>query len=285
MTGTAATAEMAASGAVALSVFDVALAASLVLVAALVSLVLRLGLTSKIAVAALRTTVQLTLVGLVLQWVFALDRWYLVAALLASMVINAGIAAVRRSERRYPGIWRHGLFAVTVSAVVTTFTVTELVVGVTPWYEPRYVIPLMGMVLGNTLTGLSLSLDRITADLEGRRAEIEGWLALGATAWEAARPIVADGVRTGMIPILNAMTVAGIVSLPGMMTGQILAGAPPIEAVKYQIVVMFMIAGASGMGALLSTLLAFRRLTTARHQIARHLLRRVDGRGAARPGA
>lgn len=256
-----------------LGVGDVALAAVLVLVAGAVSMLLRLGLSGRLGTAAARTVIQLALVGLVLDWVFALDRWYLVVAVLASMVVNAGIAAVQRSERRYPGIWADGLMAVSLSAVLTTFTVTEVVVGVDPWYQPRYVIPLMGMVLGNALTGCSLCLDRLTGGLDERRGEIEGWLALGASSWEAARPVVADAIRTGMIPILNSMSVAGIVSLPGMMTGQILAGAPPLEAVKYQIVVMFMIAGATSLGALMVGLVAFRRLVTSRHQLAHHLLR------------
>ncbi len=183
------------------------------------------------------------------------------------------VAAVRRTERRYPGIYLAGLVSVTLSSVLTTAVVTEVVVGVQPWYDPRYVIPLMGMVLGNSLNGISLTLDRLTADLERRRDEVELWLSLGATAWEATRPLVVDAVRAGLVPILNAMTVAGIVSLPGMMTGQILAGAPPLQAVRYQIVVMFMIAGASSLGALLAGLLSFRRLTTRRHQLLVHLLR------------
>ncbi len=256
---------------------DLVLASTLVAVAGGVSLVLRLGLAKRIAVASVRTVVQLLLVGLVLRWVFALDQWWIIVAILISMVVNAGIAGVRRSQRRYPGIWFDALLAVTVSCVLVTFVVTEVVIGVDPWYQPRYLIPLMGMVLGNTLTGLSLCLDRIMADLDTRRGEVEGWLALGATGWEATRPIVAEAARTGMVPILNTMTVAGIVSLPGMMTGQILAGAPPMQAVKYQIVVMFMIAAAAALGALLAALLAFRRLVTPAHQLAAHRLRRIDG--------
>lgn len=261
------------TGLVQLTWVDLAVSAGLVAVAGAVSVLLRLGVTSRLGVAALRTVVQLTLVGLVLEWVFALDRWWLVLLVLASMVVNAGIAAVRRTDRRFPGVWTTGLVAVSVSGVLVTFTVTEVVIGIDPWYAPRYLIPLMGMVLGNALTGLSLCLDRIMADLDRRRDEVEVALALGASVWEASRGLVGEAVRTGMIPILNAMTVAGIVSLPGMMTGQILAGAPPFEAVKYQIVVMFMIAAAASLGALLAALLAFRRLTTARHQLAVHRLR------------
>ncbi len=265
------------SGPVALTPVGLAVSAGLVLVAGAVSLVLRLGVTRRLTVAALRTVIQLSLLGLVLEWVFSVNRWYVVLALMATMVINAGIAAVRRTDRRYPGIYRTGLISVSISGVLVTFVVTAGVVRVSPWYDPRYLIPLMGMILGNALNGISLCLDRIMADLDHRRAEVEAWLALGATAWEATRPIVAEAVRTGMIPILNSMTVAGIVSLPGMMTGQILAGAAPMTAVTYQIVVMFMIAAAASLGSLLAALVAFRHLVTRRHQLAVHRLRLVDG--------
>jgi putative ABC transport system permease protein len=261
---------------IALSSADLAIATSLVLIAGAISFAMRLGVTQRLAIAALRTVVQLALLGLVLEWVFDLRRWYLVLAVLASMILNAGIAAVRRTEHRFAGIWQSGLIAVTTSSVLTTFVVVELVIRVDPWYEPRYVIPILGMVLGNTLTGISLSFDRLMNDLDDKRDQVEGWLALGATHWEACRPFVRTAISTGLIPILNSMTVVGIVSLPGMMTGQILAGSPPGQAVKYQIVVMFMIASSSSIGAYLAAMLGFRRLVTSRHQLAHHRLRRIE---------
>jgi putative ABC transport system permease protein len=261
--------------AIAISYQGLLVSGGFIVVAGLVSFALRLGVESRLWIASVRTVVQLGLLGLVLKWVFEQREWYLVTAVLASMVINAGIAAVRRTERRFAGIWASGLVAVTMSSVLTAFVVLALVVQVRPWYEPRYAIPLLGMVLGNTLTGLSLCLDRVMADLDEKRDQVEGWLALGATRWEACRPFVGDAVRTGMIPIVNSMSVVGIVSLPGMMTGQILAGAAPQDAVRYQIVVMFMIAGATSLGALLAGMLAFRRLVTADHQLAHHRLRKL----------
>ncbi|MDH5674854.1 MAG: iron export ABC transporter permease subunit FetB [Myxococcales bacterium] len=256
-----------------LSPWDLTVAAGLLLTSAAISVALQLGIGKRLVIAGVRTVVQLLLIGLVLQFVFALERWWIVVAVFLSMVINAGIAAVQRLDVRYPGIWSTGLTAVSISAVLTTFAVTEAVIGVEPWYAPRYLIPLLGMVLGNSLTGISLALDRMIGDLRTRRQEIEAWLTVGATSWEAVRPIVADAVRTGIIPILNSMSVAGIVALPGMMTGQILAGAAPVDAVKYQIVVMFMIAGASSLGAVLAAMLSFRRLVTRRHQLALHRIR------------
>lgn len=257
-----------------ISYLGLVIAAALVMIPALIAFVLRLGLLSRLAIASLRTVVQLALIGLVLTWVFAHRQWYWAAALVASMVINAGIAAVRRTERRFPGIWLSGLVAVTVSSVLTTFVVVEVVIGTPGWFEARYVIPLLGMVLGNALTGVSLCLDRLMADFAEKRDQIEGWLALGATRWEAARPHVRAAIGTGMIPMLNAMSVVGLVSLPGMMTGQIIAGAPPMQAVKYQIVVMFMLAAATSLAALLAGVAAYRRLVTPKHQLADRLVAR-----------
>ena len=147
-----------------------------------------------------------------------------------------------------------------------------VLVGVEPWWEPRYLIPLLGMVLGNGLTGISLCLDALLESLAERRDRVEMELAHGATRWEAARTPLRDAVRRGMIPIINAMMVVGLVSLPGMMTGQILAGADPLEAVEYQIVVMFMLAAATAVGALIFVRLAVHGYLTPAHQLRRYLL-------------
>ena len=250
-----------------LDVVDLAIAGSLVLVAGLVSLAMRLGLGKKMAVASLRTVVQLVLIGYSLQWVFGLDSAPMVMAWLGLMVVAAGKAAVDRSSRTYPGVMRDAWLTLVIAATVTTFTVTGVVVGVDPWYEPQYLIPLMGMCLGNTLTGLSLCIDSLLESFSERRQEVELLLSLGANRWEAAKGMVQAAVRRGMVPILNAMSVVGIVSLPGMMTGQILAGADPLEAVKYQMVVMFMLAASTALGCIVLTWLAYRRLFNDRHQL------------------
>ncbi len=259
----------------AISLTNLAIASSLLLIVGALSLALQLRLGNRLAIASLRTVLQLGLLGLVLKWVFAAQEWWIVVALVASMMLNASYAAVRRTSRRYKGVWLSGLGAVTLSTVFTTFVIISFVVPVRPWYEARYLIPLVGMILGNALTGLSLCLDRLMTDLDQKRAEVECWLSLGATAWEACRPHIREALRTGMIPILNSMTVVGIVSIPGMMTGQLLAGAPPEQAIRYQIVVMFMIAAATSLSAVIITMLSFRRLVTARHQLASHRIREV----------
>jgi putative ABC transport system permease protein len=224
---------------------------------------LRLGIERRLGIAALRTVVQLGLLGLVLEKIFALRNPVLVVGLLLLMTAFAAREAVGRATRGYRGILADAWLTMAATCLVVGGMVTQVVVGVEPWYEPQYVIPLLGMILGNSLTGISLCLDRFMDHLEVRSAEVELRIAFGANRREALAGPLRDAVRTGMIPIINAMAAAGIVSLPGMMTGQILAGSPPLQAVAYQIVVMFMIAAAVALGAMLVVVLAGRHFMGA----------------------
>lgn len=263
------------AGYIELTYLQVGAAALLILINGGISVLLRLDLERRLLVAAIRTTVQLLLVGLVLQWVFSLSHWYLVAGLGVVMALVAGVAAVRRTDRRYPGIWANSVLSIWLSSWVITAAALFGIVDVEPWYRPQYAIPLLGMVLGNTLNGISLGLDRLGEELTLRRSEVEGLLALGASRWEAARRPVRSAVRTGMVPIVNSMMVAGIVSLPGMMTGQLLAGVDPVEAVKYQVVIMFLIASGTALGTVGVVLLSYRRLFSPRHVFLHARLRKV----------
>ena len=254
-------------GLIELSTVDLVVAAGLVLVAGCVSVALRLGLERRLAVAAARTIVQLMLIGYVLKWVFQANTFLVIAPVMAIMIVAASRAAVQRPSRTFAGSAWLAFVTLVLSGLLTTFLVTRVIVGVEPWYQAQYAIPLLGMILGNGLTGVSLCVDHLLQELSQRRDLIEMELAHGATRWEAARDVVADAVRRGMIPIINSMMVVGIVSLPGMMTGQILAGADPVRAVKYQVMVMFMISAATSLGCIIIALLAYRRLFNAKHQL------------------
>ncbi len=221
---------------------QVALAASLILINAGISYFLRLRLEKTLLIAAVRTFVQLLLVGFVLQWVFEMNRWQLVLSLGLLMALVAGAAAVNRVDRRYPGVFIDCVVSMWASSWLITAVALFAIVRVEPWYHPQYAIPLLGMILGNTLNGISLGLSRLGDELATHRAQVNMLLSLGASRWEAAQPFVSRALRHGMIPIVNSMVIVGIVSLPGMMTGQLLAGVSPLEAVKYQIVIMFLIA-------------------------------------------
>ena len=153
-----------------------------------------------------------------------------------------------------------------VGGVATIYAVA-VVIGPEPWHAPRYVLPILGMVLGNVLTSVSLALQTLTEGVEQERAAIDARLALGATRFAAFGSVLRRSLRTATTPLLNTMAVTGVVTLPGMMAGQILAGADPAEAAKYQIMIMFILAGASGLGALSAALGSVLLLTDARHRL------------------
>ena len=154
-----------------------------------------------------------------------------------------------------------------LATLVTAILALTTAIRPHPWYDPRYAIPLLGMILGNCMTGIALGLDTLTTSLATRRAGVEAQLMLGATRWEAAGPVTRGALRSALMPIVNSMSATGLVSLPGMMTGQILSGVPPVEAVKYQILVMFLIAGGTGFGAVAAVLGGVARLTDGRHRL------------------
>jgi putative ABC transport system permease protein len=136
-----------------------------------------------------------------------------------------------------------------------------------PWYDPRYSIPLFGMILGNTMTGVSLGLNTLSSQVTRERLSIEAQLALGEPFGRAIRPLLRRAARSGLIPTVNAMAAVGLVFLPGMMIGQILSGVDPIQAIKYQMLVMFLIGGGTGLGVIVAIHLGAYRLTDERHRL------------------
>jgi len=259
---------------ISLTPLDLALAAILILLLAGLSWYLRLGLQRTLLINASRTVVQLLLVGLVLKAVFANADLLWVGLMATVMLAVAGYEVMARQKRRMQGWWGYGLGA--GAMFVSSFSVTLLallvIIGNQPWYEPQYAIPLLGMMLGNTMSGVALALDRLTQSAWQQRAVIEQRLMLGQTRAEAIDEIRRDAARSGLMHIINAMAAAGIVSLPGMMTGQILAGAPPMEAVKYQILIMFLIAAGTGFGVTSALWLASRWLFDERHRLRLNVL-------------
>lgn len=262
-----------------LSPWDLVFGALLVVALSALTAWMRVGITRSLVVAGARTVVQLLLVGYVLKALFATTSPGWVALVAAIMLVAAGREAVARQKRPLAGPWRYGVG--TFSMFVSTFSVTVfallVVVGPDPWYAPRYAIPLLGMMLGNSMTGVALATDRLTQGAAEGRAVIEARLTLGASAAEAIAPMQRDAIRVGLIPIINAMAAAGIVSLPGMMTGQILAGSPPVEAVQYQILVMFMVTAVTGFGAVISVYVVGRRLFDERERLRLDRLRPLKG--------
>lgn len=252
-----------------LSTFDLALAAMLVLMLAGLSLWLQLGVTRQLLVAGLRTTVQLMLIGLVLKTLFENVNLYYMAGIACVMLLLAGREVMARQTHRFTGVWGFGMG--TLSMFISTFIVTLLaltvIISTDPWYTPQYAIPLLGMMLGNTMTGIALGLERLTQAAREQRRQIEARLMLGHSASLAISDIRKNAMRLGMMPMINAMAAAGLVSLPGMMTGQILSGTEPLEAVKYQILIMFLITAGTGFGTVAAVMMAGYRLFDERQRL------------------
>ncbi len=246
---------------------DVALASSLIILVLLVSWRLRLRLTSILLMAAIRTVVQLSFIGLILAWIFAREQWYEVLLILTIMTLIAGSAAKTRVKRTYQGLFTDTLIAVSISAILVTMIAIGVILRVQPWYTPQFIIPILGLILGNSLTAISLTSNQLIEAFYEQQARIKMMLSLSASPSEAAHEPIRAAIINGMTPTLNSMLVVGIVSLPGMMTGQILAGADPTQAVRYQIVTMFLICVSSILGCTINVLLIFRRFFNKRQQL------------------
>lgn len=254
---------------IALGYADLVIASLLLLFSGLLSIFLKLGLERQIGIAALRMVIQLMLIGLVLKFLFQMvsPLWTGVAA--AIMVGLAGREIMARQKRRFTGWWSYGLgtFSLTIACTIVTVLALTTQIRPDPWFDPRFALPILGMILGNTMNGVSIGLDRLLSSAVDGRTIIEARLALGHDRTSAFKPLVRDAIRAGLINIINAMSAAGVISLPGMMTGQILAGVDPTEAVKYQILIMFLIAGSTALGTLAAVFFAARRLTDERHRL------------------
>ena len=242
-------------------------AALLLLVNGLLSVALRLGLERKLLIATVRSVVQLTLLSWFLVPLFTWPAWWLVLPVALAMTVLASWEATRRVRRRFRGMLLGSFLGMAIGAGGTVAWGTLVLLQPEPLWDPRYLIPLVGMVLGNALTGVSLGLDRALASLDEGRGRVELLLSLGGTRAEAGRHVVQDALRTGMIPILNTMSVVGLVTIPGMMTGQILGGADPVQAARYQMLILFLIASAVAVGTGVSVLVAVRALLDGEHRL------------------
>lgn len=262
---------------IALSTFDILLASIFLLLNAILSMALRLNLERQLVIAALRMVVQLSMVGLLLKAVFAAGSLWITAAIAFAMIGFAGREVYARQEKRLAGIWGYtlGATAMLLAGLLVTIIALTTQIQPTPWWNPQFALPLFGMILGNTMTGVSLGLDTLHSWIEREQRAIEAQLLLGSTKFTALLPAIRRALRSGFTPIINAMAATGVVSLPGMMTGQILSGVNPQEAVKYQLLIMFLIGGATGLGVLGAVMASVWRLTDNRHRLR---LDRLDSR-------
>lgn len=239
--------------------WQLAIALVFVLLAGGASLMDGLGLGRDLAVGTIRTFAQLGIMGYALKFIFHLDSAWLVVLVFLAMTGAAAHTIIGRvREKRIP--YAVPMFLTMAGGYfLISVMVTGAVIQAEPWWKPQYFIPISGMVIGNSMTALAISLERLFSGLRNGRTLIEAKLALGADDVEATREVVRDAVKAGMIPTINSMMAVGLVFLPGMMTGQILSGTDPMTAIRYQIVVMLMLAGSTALGSVVVIRLARKR--------------------------
>ena len=250
-----------------LELLDLALAYGLVLLAIGLARLSRIGQEGQMLWASVRMVFQLLAVGYLLHLVFAVRSPLAVIAILLAMAGFSLQVMGGRIRQKMPHFYRVVGTSLFIGCGGVTFLFCGLVVGYTPWYDPRYLIPLAGMIIGNSMNGASLAAERLSAEIHERREEIETALCLGATARQSSETAVRHAFRAALMPTMNTMAAMGIVSLPGMMTGQILSGTEPVIAVRYQIAIMCAITGAVAITAFLILLQGYRHYFTAAHQL------------------
>ncbi|BBM82002.1 ABC transporter permease [Candidatus Uabimicrobium amorphum] len=224
-----------------ISMWQLFLCLILVMITGFCSIMLHLKLEKDLLIGTTRTFVQLFVMGYLLKFIFQINTYYLVLAFFTWMIFWAAHAVKGRTKERTIPLLFPTFMAMLVSCMLVTIIVTSLVVQVKPWYKPQYFIPIGGMIVGNSMNGIAVALERMLSEMRKQRDEIEMFLCIGANCQEATASIVASSIKAGMIPSINALMTVGLVTLPGMMTGQILAGVNPMTAVKYQIIVMLML--------------------------------------------
>jgi putative ABC transport system permease protein len=183
-----------------------------------------------------RMFVQLVLIGYALTFIFNADQPMIIIGILCIMLGAAGMIALRPVRVKRRSLYLKAVAAISLGGILTLVIVTQAVISLEPWYEPRYVIPLAGMIFANSMNAVSLGAERFESEFEREKDYFK------------AR---ASALKTALIPITNSLFAVGIVSLPGMMTGQILSGVSPLIAARYQIMVMCMVFGSAGISSAL----------------------------------
>jgi putative ABC transport system permease protein len=250
-----------------ISPWNLALTLIFVLVAQISSLVYKLDLGWDLTIGTIRTFGQLLLMGYVLKFIFqAQISWLTLGVYLVMITAAVQIIRGRVGEKSVPYLLPMYL-AMVSSYFLVSYMVTGVIITASPWWLPQYFLPLGGMIIGNSMNALALALERLFADLRAQRDQVEMKLSLGANYREASEDIVRRAIKAGMIPSINSLMGVGIVFIPGMMTGQIVAGADPLAAVGYQIVVMLMLVASTTISTLLVVLLVRHRCFGAAQQL------------------
>jgi len=261
------------NGIIELSYVDILISTSLILLTISISYWQKLDLEKTLFIGMLRAFVQLTLIGYVLQEVFKTNLWVLVISILLLMILIATRESLRRQKKKTKEMSMNVFIALSVTSTFMLFALTEVIIRIEPWYNPHYLIPLGGMILGNAMNIASLAVDRLYTEIKANKDAIETALSLGATPKQAIEKYMQNSVKASIIPATNSLMTVGLVQLPGMMTGQILSGISPAVAVNYQIVIMYVWVSAATMAGVIVTLLESKKYFNSNQQLNLELLK------------
>ncbi|MEO1428397.1 MAG: iron export ABC transporter permease subunit FetB [Cyanobacteria bacterium J06633_8] len=233
-----------------LNFLDLAIAIGLMAIAIGLSIWQKIGLELNLAFATVRTILQLLVLGYILDFVLALNNLWAVLAILAVMLTLAAIVAKNRITQKMPRILPLVWVSMFLSTALTLMYATFLIIQPDRWFQPQYVIPLAGVVLGNAMNAAAIAGERFVSTINASHTEIETHLSLGATPQQAIKQYKKDSIRAGLIPTINQMMIIGMVTIPGFMSGLIISGVgydkqpfqAAAEAASYQILLMFMVA-------------------------------------------
>lgn len=251
------------NGSATLSISSLIIASSLVLISLFFSYYQKLNLEKETIIGVIRAIVQLTIVGYLLNFIFGLKNPFFTTLLLLFMTINASFNASKRGKGIKNG-FLISFIAIGIGAFITLFI---LVASGAIKYEPYQIIPIGGMIISNAMVAIGLCYKQLLSNFKNKREEVETKLALGADILPSSIEIIRDSIKTGMLPTIDSMKTLGIVSLPGMMTGLILAGTSPIEAIKFQIMVTFMLLSTTSIASFLACYLAYKGFFNERKQL------------------
>ncbi len=251
------------NGSNSIDITSLLISSSLVLITLFFSYWQKLKLEKEIIIGVVRAIIQLIIVGYILEYVFGFESPVFTTALLLFMLFNAAFNAAKRGKA-IKNRFIISFLAITIGALVTLII---LVLSRTIKYEPYQIIPVSGMIISNAMVALGLCYKQLISDFKNKREEVETKLSLGADILPSSIEIIRDSIKTGMLPTIDSAKTLGIVSLPGMMTGLILAGAPPMEAIKYQIMVTFMLLSTTSISSFIACYLSYRNFFNNRKQL------------------
>ena len=241
------------------------IAYSLVGLCALLSYLKGHGQEKDLLISSFRAVLQLTILGFALTWIFAHNSIWIAIVVAVVMTINSATQSRSRIKSKYKGLFLDNLMA-TVLAIWPLAILGSFFLGQSQWWSVENFLPLIGMLLGNTMNGISMGMDHFTNGIREKREEVLEWLSLGANSVEATKDIFQRSIRMALTPIMNSMLTMGIVSIPGTMTGQIIGGSTPLEAAMTQILIALLVASGVYVGSVMGLVLARNRLFNHRGQ-------------------